>query len=333
MTSHSGFAKPSTIVCFLIFLAGTLAGQEVSNIPGAFTESGFGARPAGMGQAYAALSNDANAFLTNPAGLLTGNRPAFTANYAKLFGLVPSGYFGLMYPVNRKYSLGAGFLFVGDDALMENTLGLAFAFTLPNIGIGAREIYFDQMSFGITVKGRWASFGNNADGGPMQVTGSGQGYAIDLGYVLIVNQNLRLGVTAKDVIDSFRWDSSVRGSYSEDIPATLRFGGAYNLNGLTIAFDLRKNLHSDTANRTYFGAEKRFSDFLVLRAGFSNNLGTTDLNRRWSFGLGVLRNVLDRYTVGINTAYRVGNIENLFRFGMDIAWGTPKVAAPVGRIY
>lgn len=323
-----------TIIALIAILGfGTRAfAQGVSNIPGAFSEAGFGVRPAGMGLAYTAISNDANAFLTNPAGFLLGPRPSFTANYAKLFGLVPSGYFGLLHPVGEKYSLGAGFLFVGDDALSEYTMGVSFAFTLPNIPLGQNEIYFDQMSFGITVKGRWASFGNNADGGENRVTGSASGYAVDLGYILYVNENLSLGVMVRDLIDSFRWDSSVSGSYSEDIPATLKFGGAYNLDGLIIAFDLRKSLHDDTSNRAYIGAEKSVFDYLILRAGFSNNLGTADLNRRWSFGLSLMQAVFENYSVAMNAAYRVGNIENLLRFGLDVSWGKPR-NRPAGRVY
>jgi len=318
-------------ICILTLVSESF-GQGLSNIPGAFPEAGFGVRPSGMGEAYAALSDDANAFLTNPAGLLLGLRPSFTANYAELFGLVPSSYLGLLYPLAKNYSIGGGFLYIGDDALSEYTFGVSFAYTPPNLPIGESEIYFDQMSFGITIKGRWASFGNNRDGGVNRVTGSGQGFGIDLGYILYVNQNLSLGLVIRDLINTFRWDSSVSGDYSEGVPATLRLGGAYNLDGLTLAFDLRKSLHDDTANRIYIGVEKMILEMVVLRAGFSNNLGTDDLNRRWTFGMGLVRGVFENYAVGINAAYRVGNIENFLRFGLDFSWGKPK-QRPEGRVY
>lgn len=320
----------------LILVAGVLIGpagaQELSNLPGAFSEAGFGVRPAGMGLAYAACSNDANAFLTNPAGLLLGDRSAITANYANLFGLVPSSYLGFLHPIGKMYAAGAGFLFTGDDALSEYTFGVSFAFTFPNLPLGKYDIYFDQMAFGITVKGRWTSFGNNPDGGEFQVSGSGSGFGIDLGYVLYTNEHLSLGVVVKDLLNQFTWDSSVSGTYNEDIPTTLRLGGAYDLDGLTVAFDLRKALHEDTANRFYIGAEKRFWETIALRAGFSNNLGTADLNRRWSFGLSVFQTVASNYLVNLNAAYRVGNIENLIRFGVDLGWGTPKQRTR-GRVY
>lgn len=306
--------------------------QGLSNIPGAFSEAGFGVRPSGMGQAFTAIANDANAFLTNPAGLLLGTRANFTANYAKLFGLIPSSYVGLLYPLGKNYAAGAGVLYLGDEALGEYTVGVSFAYTPPNLPIGQNEIYFDQMSFGITIKGRWATFGNNADGGENRVTGSGSGFSIDLGYILYTNANLSLGIMLRDIVNSFRWKSSVQGSYTEGVPATLRIGGAYDLDGILVAFDLRKALHDDTANRAYIGIEKSAFRVLKLRAGFSNNLGTADLNRRWSFGLTLLQQIMDNYTIGMNAAYRVGSIENLFRFGLDVSWGKEK-SRPKGRTY
>ncbi len=40
----------------------------------------------------------------------------------------------------------------------------------------------------------------------------------------------------------------------------------------------------------------------------------------------------ENYTVGMSGAYRVGNIENLLRFGLDVSWGKPKKQDP-GRVY
>ena len=317
---------------WLFFITTIGLSQGLSNLPGAFSEAGIGVRPAGMGQAFTAISNDANAFLTNPAGLLLGARPNFTANYVKLFGLIPSSYMGVLYPIGKTYAAGGGFLYTGDEALSEYTFGVSFAMAFPNLPIGENEIYFDQMSFGITVKGRWASFGNNANGGEGRVTGSGKGIAMDLGYYLYINQHLSFGVMLRDLLNTFQWNSSVSGKYSEGVPATIRVGGAYQLDGLIIAFDLRKALHDDTANRAYIGVEKILFESMFLRAGFSNNLGTANLNRRWTFGMSYLQGIYENYTVGISAAYRVGNIENLLRFGLDFYWGAPK-SRTKGRVY
>ncbi len=316
----------------ILIVGGETSAQSLSNISGAFSEVAFGVRPSSMGQAYTAISDDANAFLTNPAGYLLGRRANFTANYAKLFGLIPSSYLGVLYPLSQRYAVGGGFLFLGDDALSEYTLGVSFAFSFPNLPFAGHELYFDQMSFGLTVKGRWANFGNNSSGGENRVTGSGRGIGIDLGYMFLLNQHLSLGVLVRDLINTFQWDSSVSGQYSEGVPATIRIGGAYRQDGTTLAFDLRKALHGDNSDRAYFGVEHALFGTVALRAGFSNNIGTADLNRQWSFGMGILRGITENYTMAINAAYRVDSIDNMLRFGLDVYWGATK-NRQAGRVY
>lgn len=46
----------------LIFISSPLSSQELSNIPGAFSEAGFGVRPSGMGQAFTSILDDNNLF-------------------------------------------------------------------------------------------------------------------------------------------------------------------------------------------------------------------------------------------------------------------------------
>src|SRR5277367_1099381 len=51
----------------------------------AFLDSGFGARPAGMGQAFTAIADDSNAPLYNPAGLVQIQWNELSASYSDLF--------------------------------------------------------------------------------------------------------------------------------------------------------------------------------------------------------------------------------------------------------
>ena len=56
-------------VLMLLPPAGAQA-QPVSDIPAAFADIGYGARPMGMGGAFLAIADDANAVMWNPAGLV-----------------------------------------------------------------------------------------------------------------------------------------------------------------------------------------------------------------------------------------------------------------------
>src|SRR3954464_10109002 len=51
----------------------------------AFLDSGFGARPVGMGGAFTAIADDSNAPLFNPAGLVQVQWNEISAMYARLF--------------------------------------------------------------------------------------------------------------------------------------------------------------------------------------------------------------------------------------------------------
>jgi len=66
----------------------------------------------------------------------------------------------------------------------------------------------------------------------------------------------------RDVMNKFSWNSSVRGSYNEGVPATLRFGGAYSLDGVMIAFDLCKaSTWRDSKSSISWSREKIVREF------------------------------------------------------------------------
>ena len=64
-------------------------------IPAAFVDVGYGARPMGMGGAFTALANDAHAVLWNPAGLIRLKHTNATFMWTKQFNLIP--YYFLFY--------------------------------------------------------------------------------------------------------------------------------------------------------------------------------------------------------------------------------------------
>src|ERR1700681_3484963 len=54
-------------------------------LPAAFLDTGFGARPVGMGGAFTAIADDSNAPLYNPAGLVQVQWNEMSAMYSRLF--------------------------------------------------------------------------------------------------------------------------------------------------------------------------------------------------------------------------------------------------------
>src|SRR5271170_4913674 len=54
-------------------------------VQAAFLDTGFGARPVGMGGAFTAIADDSNAPLYNPAGLVQVQWNEMSAMYSRLF--------------------------------------------------------------------------------------------------------------------------------------------------------------------------------------------------------------------------------------------------------
>jgi len=75
----------------------------------AFEDSGWGVRPLGMAGAFAAIADDANGQLYNPAGLATVQQKEFSLMSAMLYtGLdtvnIGQNYLGYVHPLNEKYA-------------------------------------------------------------------------------------------------------------------------------------------------------------------------------------------------------------------------------------
>src|SRR5215467_15040209 len=62
-----------------------LAGLLLAPARAAFEDTGWGARPVGMGGAFTAIADDSNAPLYNPAGLVQVQWNEVSAMYSRLF--------------------------------------------------------------------------------------------------------------------------------------------------------------------------------------------------------------------------------------------------------
>ena len=146
----------------------------------AFRNSAWGARPEGMGGAFVAVADDANATLHNPAGsaLVPGNELSFA--YAKPFvGLgseVDIGTLFASYTRSLKRHSGYGFAWtnLSSDRLKENTF-------LLNASVNAGRILGGNgldLIFGANVKRMSTSFDLDARSAGDPVFRSGDGKSV-----------------------------------------------------------------------------------------------------------------------------------------------------------
>lgn len=294
-------------------------GQDLSGIPGAYVDVGLGVRPLGMGGAYVAVAQDEAATRWNPAALATQQRRSAGFTWTKQMNLIPYNYLSGTFPLYRK---GVGYYVEasGDDALRENTIAVGYGSTaeqLPFLRGGNR------LSVGLTTKLRWASFGNNPNGGLGQVTGDAIGFGVDFGmlYTVPFVRGLTAGVMLRDAVNSITWDSSTSGQYQEGVPTTLTAGVAYqDGRRVLVTFDIMPALYRDVYTRFAVGGEYRLLKVISLRAGVSQDIGSTEPRRDVTAGLGVHVPIFGSAMLEAGAAYLFDELVNTPRVGLAIRW-------------
>ena len=210
-----------TAVCALLLL-----GLSARSSPAAFTDVGLGARPVGLGRAFVALADDANAALYNPAGLAGLESTQLTSMYARLYPGIDDdklhiGYLGVARPVSRIGTFGLGVTNLWADLYGENVFTLSYG----------RPIN-DRISLGANLKlMRWSAEGyTDAETGQSESGLSWSGLGVDLGALyhlrtgLLGADGMRLGLALFNINQPSAADN---GSEDGKVPLGIEGGLAY----------------------------------------------------------------------------------------------------------
>jgi hypothetical protein len=304
---------PVTIGILLLILLATSAAvaQGVSDAPGAFVDVGIGAGPMGMGGAVIATVDGPEAIFWNPARLAAadGARGA-GVHYADVMGLVTYTAVSGFYRLDESNVLGVGLIYSGDDVLSETTLLLSGARTFAAPPWSTDR----QILAGVTFKSLWASYGNNAST-EGQVGGTAYGFGLDAGATVPVPipWNGTFAMRLRDMLSTVNWDSSVRGSYDENVPASLIFGlGATPLEELVVEMDLEKGLHLDSRDHLSLGARMALFRIASLRAGYRKELSSDGFDEL-ALGAGSIIRTRS-FNATLDLAYVMGHLDDTLRF-------------------
>ncbi len=270
---------------------------------GSFLEIPIGARPASMGGAYLALSDDGSGPLYNPAGAANLKKKLFTSSY-RVMGLDRTlAYASIIFPTQGNSVLGINWLYAGSGSVearnsVGQLLGHAVSLNTHDFGVLFAKRFENAMSAGLKLNYYHADF--------TEITSSSIG--IDFGVMLYVDQffsrenrdllpvkNIQIGAVAKNIGSRFIWNNSnymsrYRGagtasSQQEDnIPAEFGLGGSAGFfqQHLTLAADLLKSSKSDI--RFHGGAEYLYMKKVALRGGISD--GSPTIGGGYLFKLG-----------------------------------------------
>ncbi|MDD5757317.1 MAG: PorV/PorQ family protein, partial [bacterium] len=241
-----------------------------------------GTRPAAMGGAFVALSDDANAIDYNPAGLGFLHKNELQFNQNKYFDEVISNNINWVYALTEFHAkdvedmgvLAGGFTFVDYGRIMGRDINGVdtgeFGAKDRVISLSYGKAFNQYFSIGITGK----EFHEDI------YAIKTRGYSFDAG--LLFNKlmdGLSIGFAAKNMGSGIALEKE-----TQPLPRVYVLGGAINLfrNRLTLVADLNKPLHD-----FYYwalGGECWVTKILALRLGYNTK---NDLGNRLTTGVGV----------------------------------------------
>ncbi len=264
------------IVSLLIVNSSALAlGQAGQDI--AVLKAGVGARPLGMGSAFVAISDNADAPFWNPAGLAKIDFSEITTMQTRLSTDADHYYISYVRPFLNG-ALGISWIQIGigdiektaspeSDTYNEVVKLGVFSYYSNAYMVSYGTNLTDKLSFGLTAK-----YLTN----DMYQIEEGQAYGFSLtpGLLYKPNYHFSLGLKIDEVLNHQKWGTGT----VEQVPPKIRLGLAYKIHnpGLTISADVSQIAKIGYSPEFYFGSEYIMSlgkkkDNLAIRLGYAKN--------------------------------------------------------------
>ena len=276
--------------------------QGDAGYAGAYLYVPIGARPAAMGGAYLAISDDGTGPLYNPAGLANLASPLFSASYRAMQLDRTLGFVSGAVPVSGGAAVGLNFLYAGSGSVAARSdegqlLGHDVTFNNYNAGIVFAKRFEKYLSLGAKFSYLQATM--------PEFTAFTVG--VDLGAIIHVSyfydrdtreemkiQDIQIGAVIKNLGAQFNWnsenyvhryiDATGFGSGQNDrVPIDFGLGASARFfrRKLVLASDVLMN---DKQNPEYHGgAEYYFRPDVAVRGGYSDGRFTTGAGVIFSF--------------------------------------------------
>lgn len=263
---------------------------------------GVGARPAALGGAYIALSDDGAAAYWNPAGLAQVLSPQIYATHAFLFkSLAEHSYFNVTLPLKNNFTIGLSWIYLNVDDIAgfsAATPGRS-GFNQPGTpggvlpGSDTEQVYILSLARMYKFKPYPLSYGPVPIELPIAVnvkylrqaigTKTSNGFGLDVGMMLRANLenlagsrhagHLAMGLTVRDVTGTYiGWS----GRNNETIKPGVRMGFSYTqplhmLNSTLVISEQHKLYNAETFS---IGGEFWYNNLIALRVGYGERLAT-----------------------------------------------------------
>jgi len=286
---------PAVLLAVLVFSLPAYAQfAKVGTVGLKFLDIGVGARALAMGEAYAAISDDAAAIFWNPAGISNVKSSDFFAGYtqwpadvnlysAAFVRKTQFGHIGASFTI-----LNTGLMNRTSEYDNDGTFGGTFAYEDWAAGLTYSRYLTDKFAFGATVKMLKEKIAD------WDVSG----WAVDIGtYYQTGYKSLRIGMAILNFGPDLRYEiadiDGIIGGYPDGndnngdgladndvdeaplpLPLSFRAGIAMDVyeSSLAKATLATEIMHpSDNVERYNFGGEVWFQELLAVRAGYKIN--------------------------------------------------------------
>ncbi len=310
----------SMLVMVLVFFTGPLI------LYAAFLDSGWGARPAGMGGAFAGLADDINAPLINPAGIaqIRGGRVSFL--YDKPFmGLdnvdIGKNYMGYASSFGQGSAIGLSWASFSADSLYdETTYTISFA---KNLNANMPQLN-TQVFVGLNLKSMGHSYtiDSRTEDDPVFANGTSKSaFTIDMGLLVKPKDQFGLGLSVKNLTQP-----DVGLNSKDTVPMEIRGGLAYNMGSFKFANTFLVNSFTPLLDICYRDGEMKprvgleawlNNDAFALRTGYNPQEIT------FGFSLGNIK----PGAIGINFDYafaiplELEDTSGTHRVQLTVGWG------------
>jgi len=241
------------------------AGQDI-----AVLKAGVGARPLGMGGAFTAVSDNADAISWNPGGLGFVEQSEITTMQTKLSTDADHYYVSYVRPALGG-TIGVSWVQVGVGSLTQTSAEADEHNEVVDLGIFSYYSNAYLLSYGKKINEQ-VSFGVAAKylTSDMYQINGGQayGYSISPGILIklpVTSNQLTVGIKVDELINVQKWGT---GSI-ENVPPRVRLGLAYQMsNPGLFALDVSQTMKSAYAPEAALGYEWA-KDGLSLRTGYA----------------------------------------------------------------
>jgi hypothetical protein len=252
----------------------SLSGRVSSTLNAPF----FG-RPAGLGGAYVAASDDAYGVLSNPAGMAWLPNGEIAVGYQDRFDLINS--FGVSYvnKATREIGFGECVLYSGDYTHLQDELYFISSYAYK---FNRRFLFLRPFSIGASLKLGSITSPKSEDATASQKTLTA---GLDFGLLTEFADNIRFGLVLKDLPSVQKVNNTTTGTkYLEYEPTVLQMGGTYRVGfGTFLICQGQVPLYDDQPWKYSGGVEQEIFSFFKARLGAQ---GQSTFDAPWLFTFG-----------------------------------------------